>query len=106
MPPVLPAYRLVHFPPVSSEMESTSTSPQFRSGTGSSTIVYIHTPEDESDAQKHLSGGRITSAMCRRAVKKTLSSTLKTPAGIPEFFLKLSGHSELWPPSFYYKFGF
>jgi hypothetical protein len=51
MPPVLPAYRTVHFPPVPRATESTSTSHQFRSGTGSSTIVYIHTPEGESVAQ-------------------------------------------------------
>jgi hypothetical protein len=51
MPPIVPAHRPVHFPPVSRETESTSTSPQFRSGRGSNTIVYIHTPEGESDAQ-------------------------------------------------------
>jgi hypothetical protein len=30
---------------------------------------------------RHLSGGCMTSAMCRRAVKRALSSTVKTPAG-------------------------
>jgi hypothetical protein len=48
MPPVVPVHQPGHFP---REMESTSTSPQFRSGTGSSTIVYIHTADGESDAQ-------------------------------------------------------
>jgi hypothetical protein len=33
------------------ETESTSTSPQFRSGTGSSTIFYIHLPKGEFAAQ-------------------------------------------------------
>jgi hypothetical protein len=51
MPPVVPAHRPVHFPPVLREMESTSTSLQLRSGPGSSTIVYILTPEDESDVK-------------------------------------------------------
>jgi hypothetical protein len=51
MPPVVPAHRPVHFPSVQRESESTSTSPQFRSGTGVSTIFYIHTPEGDSDAQ-------------------------------------------------------
>jgi hypothetical protein len=44
-------YYYYYFPPVLREMRSTSTSLQFRSGTGSSTIVYIHTPEGESDVQ-------------------------------------------------------
>jgi hypothetical protein len=51
MPPVVPGYQPVHFPTVLRDMESTSTSPQFRSGTGSNTIAYIHTPEGESDVQ-------------------------------------------------------
>jgi hypothetical protein len=51
MPRVVPAHRPVYFLLVLLEMESTSTLPQFRSGTGSSTIVYIHTPERESDAE-------------------------------------------------------
>jgi hypothetical protein len=51
MPPVVPDHRPVHFPSVLREMKSTSTSPQFRSGTGCSTVVYIHTPEGESDVQ-------------------------------------------------------
>jgi hypothetical protein len=42
MPPVVPAHRPAHFPLDPSETESTSTSPQFRSGSGSSTIVYTH----------------------------------------------------------------
>jgi hypothetical protein len=45
MPPVVPA----HFPPVPRETESTSTSPRFRSGTGSKIIFYIHTPDGEFD---------------------------------------------------------
>jgi hypothetical protein len=32
--------------------------------------------------KKHLSGGRITSAMCRSAVNRALSSAIKTPAGL------------------------
>jgi hypothetical protein len=51
MPSVVPAHRPVHFPSVPRETKSTSTSPQFRSGTGSSTIVYIHTPEGDFDAR-------------------------------------------------------
>jgi hypothetical protein len=51
MPPVVPAHRPVYFSPVLRAMESTSISPQFRSGTGSSIIVYIDTPESESDAE-------------------------------------------------------
>jgi hypothetical protein len=51
MPPIVPAHRPLHFPTDPRETESTSNSTQFRSGTGSSTIVYIHTPEGESDAQ-------------------------------------------------------
>jgi hypothetical protein len=51
MPSVVPAHRPVHFPPVPREMESTSYTPQFHSGTGFGTIVYIHTPESESNAQ-------------------------------------------------------
>jgi hypothetical protein len=31
---------------------------------------------------RHLFGGRITSAMCDRAVNRALSSTVKTPAGL------------------------
>jgi hypothetical protein len=50
MPPV-PAHRPVNFPPVQRDTESTSNSPQFRSSTGSSTIVYIYTPEGEFDLQ-------------------------------------------------------
>jgi hypothetical protein len=51
MPPVVPAYWPVNFPPVPRETESTWNSPQLRSGTGSSTIVYNHTPEGELDVQ-------------------------------------------------------
>jgi hypothetical protein len=47
MPTVVPAHRPVHFPLVSRETESTSISSQFRSGTGSSTIVYIRTPKGD-----------------------------------------------------------
>jgi hypothetical protein len=43
MPAVVPAHRSVHFPSVPRETESTSTSPQIRSG--SSTIFYIPTPD-------------------------------------------------------------
>jgi hypothetical protein len=44
MPPVMLAHRPVNFPPVLREMESTLTSHLFRSGMGSSTYLYIHTP--------------------------------------------------------------
>jgi hypothetical protein len=88
MPPVLPVHQPVHFPPVPRETESTSTSPQFRSGTGSSTIVYIgdqmvslmrnfprqHSPDRTLSVRiRHLSGSSITSTMCRRAVKRAQS---------------------------------
>jgi hypothetical protein len=51
LPKMVPYNAAVHFSLVLREMESTSTSPQFRSGTGSSTVAYIHTPEGESDVQ-------------------------------------------------------
>jgi hypothetical protein len=40
----------------------------------------------------HLAGGRITSAICRSAVNRALSSAVKTPAGLRILFLCPNPH--------------